>query len=1473
LPEQLTYKTALTRTIIASLHEVGYEVNVRHALDIGKIIANTDLTAYPTIASLKYLISPVISRNKEEQEIIHQLFDKLDQQLKSVYISPALPPVAPIFTEPVNITGKSSGPLGSSLRQKAASLSWWKKALLVLLVAGVVVFLAVWFTKHSRSPSLPNILTIGVAEPVVRGEPTVFNASYDTTGMEGVTVNWRVRDSLITNQWSIKIAWPDTGAQRVMAYVHSKEGGILDSTYAPFTVLCERPPTVAIQRFTAYVSGSQVKGRNIKFWPRFTDAQNTQLYKYKWYNNGQLAGTDSVYNFARRSNLNYTIRLVVDTKLAHCDTDSITDESEEKGISTLAATGDGRLRIGKTARWNNIGLSLLYLVLLPLVPAFLLYRLLKRVPPATKETATEEEGTEGPFAIEFADQRHTIKPEPELKMLADTLRKRQISDVLKLHVRKTINATIRSGGIPELVYSPLTKPTDYLIFLDKENEDSILTHLYEYLIAKLQKEQVFITVYEYYKEPLYLSNQRLNHFKLPLERVAALNPNTTLFIFGDSRHFIAPLKGALKPWVAEKLGRWKTRVFITPYAKTDWDKKEWLLANAGFVMMPPDIAAQPAIDLVINNQVGAKEQQKLKLPAGYTGRYTGFHEFKALQDYLHDDYLLQWVCSLAVYPTIDWNLTLAIGKALEVKLQQQNNQVELVNYTNLLKLGRISWMQDGQLSQSLRVEMLEHLDNETEALARKTLLQQLTALKEKITHQSIIKNSLDIHEQVNTLLLKSYAGKQLSSEDNQLLSNWIDQGSLNTAEEVYLNKAQNTLLKHPTNRNKSVKPGKYLSIISLHRMLFIGAASLIVLMAGIFLASNLVDAKVFEWWKPKPVDQRFVLTGGDYKASDLSGFITLDSVQYKTTYLNDSTLVAYGLPITDTSASIPLSLVAQTGEGVAEGTFTPNSNQYSLAISTAEEVPVYFMYNGANDETMARSISQLLPTNFRDSMVKITGSGYDTGIHIYYSDFTRDAQVVTETIKMATGITVPAKPSPFFQNNPLYQRAIMVTINVPRYCIPVPISILKREPINEIWEGGSSKRLLNIDISNMRFYYSVLGATDTQYQIEQFCITKKGGIRFIISNKGLYSVFFIRNSKTTSMEFSFCENTYPTMEKAYNVEESNCDHFNTMTLYYEKDPNKIFLPVNGGDLKKTEADKLRVLAGKTITMVNLYENRLFLPAIDMSTILRYIQDVNIANNVKEPSSTSLRQISPFTRSYMLVTVAQTPTTAPVKEPTKEPTKEPGKDGNPNTQQKDPDQGAKPDCNMLFSSIDETRKLQSPAIVCRLDLSTRILSRIPPEVFNFINLQELNLGATTIPEQALDDLRKRLPSCKIIYYRASEQDLGFINFTKDRIDKKSELLLLKIIDELRKNRSSVIRIEAKYSSDAQRDLLQTNINTIKNYFYQRGINQQYGQILESVDNYYDIVVEKDKETLTTRYTESQKDKIQIIGLNFPGPTAK
>ena len=129
--------------------------------------------------------------------------------------------------------------------------------------------------------------------------------------------------------------------------------------------------------------------------------------------------------------------------------------------------------------------------------------------------------------------------------MADVLRKRQVTEIYNLNLRKTIKSTIVKGGLPSLQFTPLSKPMNFLVFIDKEKSESHLVKLFEYLAANLKRNEVDLQVYEYFKEPLFLSNEKLNHDRIPLSKVAALYPNTTLFIYGDARYFLYPLKGTV----------------------------------------------------------------------------------------------------------------------------------------------------------------------------------------------------------------------------------------------------------------------------------------------------------------------------------------------------------------------------------------------------------------------------------------------------------------------------------------------------------------------------------------------------------------------------------------------------------------------------------------------------------------------------------------------------------------------------------------------------------------------------------------------------------------------------------------------------------------------------------------------------------------------------------------------------------------
>jgi len=169
---------------------------------------------------------------------------------------------------------------------------------------------------------------------------------------------------------------------------------------------------------------------------------------------------------------------------------------------------------------------------------------------------------------------------------------------------------------------------------------------------------------------------------------------------------------------------------------------------------------------------------------------------------LHDNYLVQWVCSLAVYTEIDWNFTIAVGKAIEQQLQLNGKQTEIVNYTNLLKLSRISWMQDGIINESLRIKMLGYLNKDTEAFARETLEAQLQLIERTVTDNSLVKERFDDHKKLNGFLLDVYHHRKTSKPDEGFIKKMLNKNRLDEAQDIYLNEGENKLLWNPANKLK-----------------------------------------------------------------------------------------------------------------------------------------------------------------------------------------------------------------------------------------------------------------------------------------------------------------------------------------------------------------------------------------------------------------------------------------------------------------------------------------------------------------------------------------------------------------------------------------------------------------------------------------------------------------------------------------------
>lgn len=122
----------------------------------------------------------------------------------------------------------------------------------------------------------------------------------------------------------------------------------------------------------------------------------------------------------------------------------------------------------------------------------------------------------------------------------------------------------------------------------------------------------------------------------------------------------------------------------------------------------------------------------------------------------HNKALHDWICALAVYPFIDWNLTISIGNAFE-KLQTGSAE-PLVSYQNLLKIAQIEWVASGLQSPKLRNQLLERIDDKVKNKARKVLVEMLTQLANKLAPTAFIRNELLIAGDLNQYLINQSEG-------------------------------------------------------------------------------------------------------------------------------------------------------------------------------------------------------------------------------------------------------------------------------------------------------------------------------------------------------------------------------------------------------------------------------------------------------------------------------------------------------------------------------------------------------------------------------------------------------------------------------------------------------------------------------------------------------------------------------------------
>ncbi|WP_408591282.1 hypothetical protein [Novosphingobium sp.] len=312
----------------------------------------------------------------------------------------------------------------------------------------------------------------------------------------------------------------------------------------------------------------------------------------------------------------------------------------------------------------------------------------------------------------------------------------------RLDVERTIAATLRGGGVlVQPVFAQTRAAPEYLVLIERRAAGD---HEYERLRAMALQlaPLVPLDIYSYQTEPALLEPDRADASGRPgriepIDRVMARFPHHRLLILGTGEGFV-DWRTRTPVASAEKLMHWPRRALLTPIPLSEWTQDEVNLSQqltmpigratpAGIAALADLLALDGAEDQDLMKPIGDGRARALpdmfrlrpreffysEPPASHPVRQV----VQDLRNYL-DTPGFDWLCALAVYPAIQWDLTLYLGVALAERTGADARLAPLYDEARLAAIAQLPWFRSGDMPNWLRGALIQEMPKAREAEVR-----------------------------------------------------------------------------------------------------------------------------------------------------------------------------------------------------------------------------------------------------------------------------------------------------------------------------------------------------------------------------------------------------------------------------------------------------------------------------------------------------------------------------------------------------------------------------------------------------------------------------------------------------------------------------------------------------------------------------------------------------------------------------------
>ncbi len=729
------------QSFFLALKQNGFLVTPQQVVDANRIIGEfaDDLR---NEEELCLYLSPLFARNEEEQQQFEEIF--------RAHFKPL--PVNEVF----------------ALRHHSDQKGHWQKHWWAYAIGGVVLLTALYFLTRSKAVPPLKLPQLFIADngnylrgadgqqefQVAVGKTLNVTVSFqegqvntDSSFSLQARFGWGDSDALTADS---SHAWQRPGLYTIVAYADLLQHGkiVRRDTLTATAKVCA---TLARLTLLNPAGDSIEAGRKVRFQAKLSGPPPDSIL---WAVNDQRLGYGVSFEtaFTQPGFTTLACVAIYDSLDAPCTVANYARfevyDPYDFAVSLAPAPGAKPLQLSykvkPVAFYLAIGLTVVLLVAF----LWLAVRWSRQKRSEKQQAETDQQftdwlrtfsGKKRPAPMPFRDKAYLSVPEPELKMAAMQMRRRIASGATVLDIPKTIDTAIRRKGYLEPLYSTRRQESEYLVLIDSSHNNNQQVRLFDFLVDTLRKQNIHLEKWYYRYEPS-LCYTTLEPAGVTLEKLSERFPNHILLIFGNAYQLLQPYYPVINPDYLQLLSRWQHKAVLTPVSLPDWSTKEWDALSPNLPVVPVDVEGQLVLmDSLFAANYDLPSALKLLRSRFYPVAPVDFENLEELQAYCHEaawarkdkadpstNILFQWIAALAVYPRINWEITLSVGKAI---LDRYGQPGEL-NFTNLLRLARIKWMKDGQFPDYTRLDLLKSLQLANEVIARETILAMLDEIPE-----------------------------------------------------------------------------------------------------------------------------------------------------------------------------------------------------------------------------------------------------------------------------------------------------------------------------------------------------------------------------------------------------------------------------------------------------------------------------------------------------------------------------------------------------------------------------------------------------------------------------------------------------------------------------------------------------------------------------------------------------------------------